>query len=264
MKWPYFKKWPWKSTVFFRQISIHPVIFEQSLKVNGLRTESRPSLNCPIELIKNQNLTIFHFKVHGLSSAQKLIYPGCEGQFWPNILIFRSCWKYTVFRIDQTLWSWSITFRTVDVQVRTVYFQVKTIYFINMSILILRPPPYLNQMILIIHLCDFKPVKGKQLLEICETFNITTSFQVQEDEITGAKACLNTNPNKTSNPTEAKETSVVNISAGNTYSKQRHLDEGMSHTSATWWREVIFFLRFSMDTNCSSSILFLFWLLFIR
>ena len=82
---------------------------------------------------------------------------------------------------------------------------------------------------LTIHLCDFKPVKGKQLLEICETFNITTSFQVQEDEITGAKACLNTNPNKTSNPTEAKETSVVNISAGNTYSKQRHLDEGMSH-----------------------------------
>lgn len=67
-------------------------------------------------------------------------------------------------------------------------------------------------------------------MEICETFNITTSFQVQEDEITGAKACLNTNPNKTSNPTEAKETSVVNISAGNTYSKQRHLDEGMSHT----------------------------------
>ena len=69
-------------------------------------------------------------------------------------------------------------------------------------------------------------MKGKQLLEICETFNITTSFQVQDDEITGAKACLNTNPNKTSNPTEAKETSVVNISAGNTYSKQRHLDEG--------------------------------------
>lgn len=65
--------------------------------------------------------------------------------------------------------------------------------------------------------------KGKQLLEICENFNITTSFQVQEDEITGAKACLNT---KTSNPTEAKETSVVNISAGNTYSKQRHLDQG--------------------------------------
>ena len=71
-------------------------------------------------------------------------------------------------------------------------------------------------------------MKGKQLLEICETFNITTSFQVQDDEITGAKACLNTNPNKTSNPTEAKETSVVNISAGNTYSKQRHLDEGIN------------------------------------
>ena len=81
------------------------------------------------------------------------------------------------------------------------------------------------------HMCDFKPVKGKELLEICEKFNIKTSFQVQEDEITGAKACLNTNPNKTSNPTEAKETSVVNISAGNTYSKQRHLDEGMTHTN---------------------------------
>ena len=99
------------------------------------------------------------------------------------------------------------------------------------------PPPPLSESddseleSLTIHLCDFKPVKGKQLLEICETFNITTSFQVQEDEITGAKACLNTNPNKTSNPTEAKETSVVNISAGNTYSKQRHLDEGMTHTN---------------------------------
>ena len=46
-----------------------PSYFGQSLKVNGLRTESRPSLNCPIELIKNQNLTIFQFKVHGLPSA---------------------------------------------------------------------------------------------------------------------------------------------------------------------------------------------------
>ena len=109
-------------------------------------------------------------------------------------------------------------------------FKVHISYFITRFILV---PPLSESddselESLSIHLCDFKPVKGKQLLEICETFNITTSFQVQEDEITGAKACLNTNPNKTSNPTEAKETSVVNISAGNTYSKQRHLDEGMS------------------------------------
>ena len=108
----------------------------------------------------------------------------------------------------------------------------KSIFLLHYFIFV--PPPLLSESddseleSLTIHLCDFKPVKGKQLLEICETFNITTSFQVQEDEITGAKACLNTNPNKTSNPTEAKETSVVNISAGNTYSKQRHLDEGMS------------------------------------
>ena len=33
---------------------------------------------------------------------------------------------------------------------------------------------------------------------------------------------------------------------------------------ATWWTEITFFFRFSLDTNCSSSILFLFWLLFIR
>ena len=84
-------------------------------------------------------------------------------------------------------------------------------------------------------MCDFKSVKGKELLEICEKFNIKTSFQVQEDEITGAKACLNTNPNKTSNPTEAKETSVVNISAGNTYSKQRHLDEGKHYGHIRSW-----------------------------
>ena len=122
--------------------------------------------------------------------------------------------------------SWPYNFRSGPFT-----FKVHISYFITRFILV---PPLSESddselESLTIHLCDFKPVKGKQLLEICETFNITTSFQVQEDEITGAKACLNTNPNKTSNPTEAKETSVVNISAGNTYSKQRHLDEGMSH-----------------------------------
>ena len=209
---------------------------------------------------------IFRFKVYGLPSAQKLILPGCEGKFRPHILIFRSCWKYTVIRSDFTLRSLSFSFRSRPFTFRSGPFTFRSRPFTlsTCRFWYYAPPLYPNQMILTIHLCDFKPVKGKQLLEICETFNITTSFQVQEDEITGAKACLNTNPNKTSNPTEAKETSVVNISAGNTYSKQRHLDEGMSHTSATWWREVIFFLRFSMDTNCSSSILFLFWLLFIR
>ena len=32
---------------------------------------------------------------------------------------------------------------------------------------------------------------------------------------------------------------------------------------AAWWTEITFFFRFSLDTNCSSSILFLFWLLFL-
>ena len=54
-----------------------PSYFGQSLKVNGLRTESRPSLNCQIELITNLSFVT----KYRLLSAQERILPGCEGQF---------------------------------------------------------------------------------------------------------------------------------------------------------------------------------------
>lgn len=63
--------------------------------------------------------------------------------------------------------------------------------------------------------------KGSLLSQICLDSGISPSFFVQDDEPTGAKACL-----KTSNCDINLETNVVSIAAGNTYSKQRHLDTG--------------------------------------
>ena len=64
---------------------------------------------------------------------------------------------------------------------------------------------------------------GSLLSQICLDSGISPSFFVQDDEPTGAKACL-----KTSNCDINLETNVVSIAAGNTYSKQRHLDTGKS------------------------------------
>ena len=64
--------------------------------------------------------------------------------------------------------------------------------------------------------------KGTMLSELCEKQGIQPAFYVQEDEPTGSKACLKT-------PDEL-ETSVLNIAAGNAYSKEKHLDGGKSES----------------------------------
>ena len=61
--------------------------------------------------------------------------------------------------------------------------------------------------------------------EICEKSGIRPSFFVQDEEPTGAQACLRT-------PDEV-ETSVLNIAAGNAYSKEAHLDGGKSSSNLT-------------------------------
>lgn len=64
--------------------------------------------------------------------------------------------------------------------------------------------------------------KGELLGQICEKSGIRASFFVQDDEPTGAQACLRT--------VDEAETRVLSIAAGNAYSKERHLDGGLIWT----------------------------------
>jgi len=87
--------------------------------------------------------------------------------------------------------------------------------------------------------------KGTMLSELCEKQGIQPAFYVQEDEPTGSKACLKT-------PDEL-ETSVLNIAAGNAYSKEKHLDGGSIWTQIS--QAQYYFCSGYFLTVCPDSVL---------